>query len=93
MRGRPAQPGQAIRSRDAEGSIILLSEEAENYYSRPGLAYLLTGESNEKSLYPFSPADFQRLKIERRLGQAERIDPSGGWLKLAGGAGSNSTAC
>lgn len=80
-----AAAAEAIRSRDPNGSIVLLSEEAENYYSRPGLAYLLTGELAEKSLYPFSPADYQRLKIEQRLGRAERIDPSGGWLKLAGG--------
>ncbi len=33
---------EAIRSHDAHGHIVILSEEPHGYYSRPSLAYLLT---------------------------------------------------
>ena len=35
---------EAIRAADRAGEITLLSDDPHGYYSRPGLAYLLTGE-------------------------------------------------
>lgn len=67
---------ETIRRRDPGGEILLVSDEAEGYYSRPGLAYVLTGELKEKLLFPFSPADFQRLKITHLHARAERIYPA-----------------
>lgn len=65
---------EAIRSLDSKGNILLISEEAEGYYSRPGLAYWLSGELPEKMLFPFSDDDFTRLKVERTTAHATRID-------------------
>jgi len=59
---------QVIRSRDAAGRITLVGDESHGYYSRPGLAYYLTGEIPEKSLFPYSKADFQGMNF--RLAQA-----------------------
>lgn len=66
---------EAIRRSDAEGSITLLSEEAEGYYSRPGLAYYLSGEINPQQLFPFSEKDFEQRRLERITGRAQHIRP------------------
>jgi NAD(P)H-nitrite reductase large subunit len=67
---------EAIRSQDASGEIILITEERYGYYSRPGLAYLLTREVTEKSLYPFTKADFQRLNAQVVMARITRIEPA-----------------
>lgn len=56
---------EAIRRADARGDILLVGEEAPGYYSRPGLAYYLTGEVPEQSLFPFTQNDFDRLRLRR----------------------------
>ena len=66
---------EAIRSQDSTGRIILLSEEAEGYYSRPGLAFYLTGELPEAQLFPFATQDFRRLGVQSLHGRATRIQP------------------
>jgi NADPH-dependent 2,4-dienoyl-CoA reductase/sulfur reductase-like enzyme len=54
---------QAIREQDAGANITLIGDEPHGYYSRPGLAYYLTGEVPEKGLYPLSKDDFRQLKV------------------------------
>jgi nitrite reductase (NADH) large subunit len=56
---------EAIRSYDPDGEVLLVGEEEEGYYSRPGLAYYLTGEVPEKQLFPFGEHDFDRLRLRR----------------------------
>mgnify|MGYP001283576715 CR=1 FL=1 len=56
---------EEIRSQDPGGEILLVSEEPEGYYSRPGLAYYLTGETPEQMLFPFTDHDFDRLRLHR----------------------------
>lgn len=65
---------EAIRGRDPEGEIYLVSEERESYYSRPGLAYYLTGELSEQALFPFRDGDYKRLHLQRIHGKAIRIN-------------------
>jgi NADPH-dependent 2,4-dienoyl-CoA reductase/sulfur reductase-like enzyme len=67
---------EAIRRRDPQGEILLISEEAEGYYSRPGLAYVLTGEINEKQLFPFMEADFRRLNLHWLNAHVARLHPA-----------------
>lgn len=66
---------EAIRQLDASSEITLVSEERDGYYSRPGLAYLLSGEVSEKLLYPFSKADFQRLRLNLVQMHVQQILP------------------
>jgi nitrite reductase (NADH) large subunit len=66
---------EAIRSQDPSGEITLICEESAGYYSRPGLAFYLTGEITEDSLYPFQEYDFKRLKVQQMKAQAKRIHP------------------
>lgn len=64
---------EAIRSVDQAAEIFLIGDDPFGYYSRPGLAYFLTGEMGEKQLYPFSTDDFKRLNIRYVKGRATRI--------------------
>lgn len=52
---------EAIRSLDTQNEIVLVGDDPHGYYSRPGLAYYLTGELHDKALYPRSTEDYQRM--------------------------------
>jgi len=66
---------EAIRSEDNTGEITLISDDPHGYYSRPGLAYYLTGELHDKALYPKSSEDFRRLKFTAMRGRVTKILP------------------
>lgn len=66
---------EGIRKLDPTGEITQVCEETAGYYSRPGLAYYLTGEISEDSLFPFQQSDFNRLKVHRVQARAKRILP------------------
>jgi NAD(P)H-nitrite reductase large subunit len=66
---------EAIRSLDSSGEITLITEDQDGYYSRPGLAYYLTGEIPENGLYPFQPKELQRLRMRHIHGRVVLIKP------------------
>ena len=76
---------EAIRSLDSTGEITQVCDETAGYYSRPGLAYFLTGEITEDSLYPFQNNDFDRLKVQQIRSQAKRILPLEHRVELSNG--------
>jgi NAD(P)H-nitrite reductase large subunit len=77
---------EAIRCHDPNSSITMISEEREGYYSRPGLAYYLTGELVERQLYPMNEQDFRRLKIQRLQARVTRIHREEQQVELHNGA-------
>jgi len=77
---------EAIRAADATGEITLLSDDPHGYYSRPGLAYYLTGEIPRGHLFPWREQEFQQLSLRRVQGHAASLDPTGHRLLLDGGA-------
>lgn len=74
---------EAIRQVDPEGHILIVGEEKDGYYSRPGLAYYLTGEVPERMLFPFRPEDFRKLRINLLHDRVEGIDPKQGRVYLS----------
>ncbi|HUF00683.1 MAG TPA: FAD-dependent oxidoreductase [Anaerolineales bacterium] len=54
---------EAIRSADSTGQITLVGDDPDGFYSRPGLAYYLTGELNDKALYPRTAEDYHRMNF------------------------------
>jgi NAD(P)H-nitrite reductase large subunit len=76
---------EGIRGYDCNGEIVLVSDEPAGYYSRPGLAYYLTGELNEKQLFPFSAGDFSALNLRLYRGRVARIHPSAHQIELCDG--------
>ncbi|MGB7875453.1 MAG: FAD-dependent oxidoreductase [Anaerolineales bacterium] len=64
---------EAIRSQDKTGEIFFLSDDPHGYYSRPGLAYYLTGEMDAKGLFPRSKNDWLYLNLRYINGRVTRI--------------------
>jgi len=80
---------EAIRSQDTQGKITLISDDAFGYYSRPGLAYYLSGEIPEEQLYPLSANYFKQLNVKRLRARVVRILPDSHQLQLTNGAALN----
>lgn len=66
---------EAIRELDLDGNISVLSDEPHDFYSRPGLAYLLNGSIPEKMLFSRRDDPYRSLEIERIAGKAVRLEP------------------
>ena len=64
---------ETIRRKDPSADVLLVSEDVHGYYSRPGLAYYLTGEIPEQMLDPFSERDFDHLNLRRIQGRVTRL--------------------
>ncbi len=77
---------ESIRTADAAGEITLLADDRQGYYSRPGLAYYLTGEVTRPLLFPYKDPDWARLSARRVLGRAARLDPAAHRVFLDDGA-------
>lgn len=75
---------EAIRSVDKSGEITLIGNDPYGFYSRPGLAYYLTGEIHEQALFPKKTEDFQRLRVRYLQGHVKRVLPDQRYLELEG---------
>jgi NADPH-dependent 2,4-dienoyl-CoA reductase/sulfur reductase-like enzyme len=64
---------ETLRERDPGARILLVSEEAHDFYSRPGLAYYLRRDVPEKQLFIRSAADLRTLAIERLIGRVDQL--------------------
>ena len=65
---------EAIRSVDQTGEITWIGDDPHGFYSRPGLAYYLTGELHDQALYSRTAADFKLLKFRYIQGYISSID-------------------
>ncbi len=65
---------ETIRRIDPQGEIVCVSAESAGYYSRPGLAYYLSKELGERSLFPFTKADFNSRRLKLYHNTAIQID-------------------
>src|SRR5450759_1158874 len=73
---------EAIRTVDRSAEILLVSNDPDGFYSRPGLAYHLTGELPEKQLYIYSKADWRQLNAKYIRADAVRLFPKEHRLEL-----------
>ncbi|HSL46692.1 MAG TPA: FAD-dependent oxidoreductase [Anaerolineales bacterium] len=64
---------EAIRSVDQTGEIALIGDDPYGFYSRPGLAYYLTGELHDKALFPRTAEDFRKLNFHYVKGRVKKI--------------------
>jgi NAD(P)H-nitrite reductase large subunit len=76
---------EALRTRAPGASITVVTEDPDGFYSRPGLAYYLSGTIPEKQLFPRSPADLRALGLSWVQARATQIDVVGHRLVLADG--------
>ena len=73
---------EAIRSIDSASSITLIGDDPYGFYSRPGLAYYLTGELHDKALFPRTADDLRKLNFHYIRGQVTKILRAGHILEL-----------
>lgn len=66
---------EAIRSVDRSGELVLIGDESHGYYSRPGLAYVLTKEIPPEQIFPFRESDFKRLNLKRIRSHVTELHP------------------
>ncbi len=76
---------ETLREQDPSGDILLVSDDPHGYYSRPGLAYLLTGEVPERMLFPLTARDFDRLGVRRMHARVSALDPRAHRVELEDG--------
>lgn len=76
---------EALRERDPSAAVTLVGEEPHPFYSRPGLAYLLTGSVPEPRLYVRTPREVAELGVERIHARAASVDTDAHTLALEDG--------
>jgi len=76
---------ETIRRNDAAGEIRIVGGEDHRFYSRPGLAYLLTGIIPEKRLFSRPDSVYEEAGIERSVGTVQRVDLGDHRVSLADG--------
>jgi NADPH-dependent 2,4-dienoyl-CoA reductase/sulfur reductase-like enzyme len=76
---------EGIRRVDPNGAILTISSESKRFYSKPGLAYWLTGQIPEKQLYPTPPFDDRKFAVVRKHTPVVRLDPQAQMLELESG--------
>jgi NAD(P)H-nitrite reductase large subunit len=64
---------EAIRAIDPINNIMLIGDDPYGFYSRPGLAYYLTGELDGKALFPRTTDDLRKLNFRHIKGQVKNI--------------------
>ncbi|HKJ40252.1 MAG TPA: FAD-dependent oxidoreductase [Anaerolineales bacterium] len=75
---------EAIRSVDDSGEVILVGDDPHGYYSRPGLAYYLTGELHDKALFPRTGDDYRSMKFRYAKQKVTRLDREKQVLEING---------
>ena len=76
---------RTMREHAPDAEIILLTDEAFSFYSRPGLAYHLTGVIPETQLFPLKQTNLQQLGLKIHQARVEGIDPRQHSLRLVNG--------
>ena len=69
-----------------EVEIVLVGDDPHGYYSRPGLAYFLTGELHDKALYPRTAEELKELNFSTVRGRVAKISRETHSLEIEGRA-------
>lgn len=77
---------EAIRRADPAATLVMVCQEDHGFYSRPGLAYLLSGALPEKQLVLRDRSELADLDLDLRIDQVVGLDTAGHVAHLAGGS-------
>ena len=72
---------ETLRTLDPHAEILMVSDDSYGFYSRPGLAYYLTGEIPEKQLHLFSKKGKLNLEVKQITARVTSLDPVAHSLK------------
>lgn len=71
---------RTIQESDPTGNLTVVGDDPHGFYSRPGLAYYLTGEARERQLFLRQGARFRHVKIK-----VAALHPEAHQIALVGG--------
>ena len=74
-----------IRDRESAWDIAVVSEEADNLFSRTALMYVFCGQLAHRNIEPYERDLYERMRFERVRARATGIDPAAKRIQLAGG--------
>lgn len=76
---------EMIRRYQPSATITMIADDAHGYYSRPGLAYVLTKEIPDAQLFPISRKRWKDLGVRRIQGRVTQLLPGDRQVVLADG--------
>ena len=76
----------ALRARDPQARITLVSAEHEHFFSRPALMYVFAGQTTLRDTEPYDRGLYVRMRFERRSGRVASLDAAGRALVFEDGA-------
>jgi NAD(P)H-nitrite reductase large subunit len=76
---------ETIRAHDANGEIVVISAENYPMYSRPGLAYVLTGDVPAHQIIARTHDWYADQRIQLKIGIADRLDTTAQQIVLSSG--------
>jgi NADPH-dependent 2,4-dienoyl-CoA reductase/sulfur reductase-like enzyme len=74
----------AVRSREPEWEITLISEESDHFFSRTALMWVFSGQMSHRDIEPLERDAYARLRLERVRARATGIDTVNRRVSLAG---------
>lgn len=73
---------EEIRARDPKGHIVIVGAEPRPMYSRPGLAYVITGAVSDKQVIARKPEWYAEQRITLIFGKAASLDAAARYVHL-----------
>jgi NADPH-dependent 2,4-dienoyl-CoA reductase/sulfur reductase-like enzyme len=75
----------AIRARESDWDITLVSEESDHFFSRTALMWVFSGQMSHRDIEPLERDVYERSQFRRVRARATRVDVERGEVSLAGG--------
>jgi NADPH-dependent 2,4-dienoyl-CoA reductase/sulfur reductase-like enzyme len=75
----------ALRKREPETPITLISDEHDHFFSRPALMYVFAGQMTLRDTEPYDRELFARMGFTRARGRVAAVDPGTRTLAVDGG--------
>ena len=76
----------ALRARDEEARITLVSAEHDHFFSRPALMYVFAGQTSLRDTEPYDRGLYERMRFERVSGRVSSLDAAGRALVFEDGS-------
>ena len=76
---------EAIRQHDAHGEVVVIGDDPDGYYSRPGLAYTLNQSLPEQQIFPRPREDLRELYTTRIHARVMELVPNNHEVVLQNG--------
>jgi NADPH-dependent 2,4-dienoyl-CoA reductase/sulfur reductase-like enzyme len=76
----------ALRARDDEARISIVSAEHDHFFSRPALMYVFAGQTSLRDTEPYDRGLYERMGFDRVRGRVVSVDAAGEALRFEDGS-------